>query len=298
MLKARLSGILPDMRRLYRDGELRPGGIASGVFIKFVLTADKPFIRKVNGLLAHQANYFGPPYCSCSDKDLYKFTFNKKTHYGKITFGILCNRAHVAEWEALGEAEPDKWCFACDCCKEVSPPRHSPLHPCASTSPQNYPMSMPLRLLMRAYLIYLIYAKIQQVFDSEKGGMAKLDAERTRKASLDDDVCEKEDVDFSALHKATRYDCCPLLPFTHVVFDPMHAMHNEINLISDEARAYDSYTRGLWARAGGGSDTAYAVTLPQMLTHTSGVEVAEAGAPTTQRKTNLTMISRRQSTST
>ena len=119
MLKARLENILPDLRRLYNEGEggeLSPNGDPSGIFIKIVLSADKPFMRKLNGLLSHNANCFGPPSCSCCDEDLYNFTFNKKTHYGQVTYATLCHRAHVPVWQALGQPEPARWEFKCDCC--------------------------------------------------------------------------------------------------------------------------------------------------------------------------------------
>lgn len=29
----------------------------------------------------------------------------------------------------------------------------------------------------------------------------------------------------------------PLVPFHHVVFDPMHGLHNELNVIFDEVRS-------------------------------------------------------------
>ena len=57
--------------------------------------------------------------CGCCDADLYTFSFNKKTHYGRVTFAQLCARAHVPLHEALGEDEPEEWCFECDCCGEV-----------------------------------------------------------------------------------------------------------------------------------------------------------------------------------
>ena len=123
-MKGRLANILPDMRRLYNGGEageLMREGQSTGIFVKLVLSADKPFMRKINGLLSHNANCFGPPSCSCTDKDLYNFTFNKKTHYGKVTFATLCHRAHVPVWQALGLKEPEKWEFFCDGCKARNP---------------------------------------------------------------------------------------------------------------------------------------------------------------------------------
>lgn len=81
MLKARLENILPDLRRLYNAGEageLSPNGDPSGIFVKIVLSADKPFMRKLNGLLSHNANCFGPPSCSCCDEDLYNDYLREK----------------------------------------------------------------------------------------------------------------------------------------------------------------------------------------------------------------------------
>ena len=92
------------------------------MFVVFALTADKPFSRKANALQSHNADCFGSPNCNCKDKDLFNFTFDKKTHYGKLTFETLCNRAHVPLWMALDEDEPEDWEFQCDCCHEVHHP--------------------------------------------------------------------------------------------------------------------------------------------------------------------------------
>ena len=67
VLAGRLSHLLPDMRRLYVDKELCPEGEPSGVYIEMVLVADKPFIRHVCGMLSHNADAFGAPFCTCSD---------------------------------------------------------------------------------------------------------------------------------------------------------------------------------------------------------------------------------------
>ena len=121
ILKGRLRGLRPSLCRLFVDGELRPGGVRSGVFVRFCLLADKPFIRHVCGLLSHNADGFGSPLCNCCDIDIYNFTMSKLNHYEKITFEMLCNRAHVPLWQALDQPEPDHWCFKCDCCNEVIP---------------------------------------------------------------------------------------------------------------------------------------------------------------------------------
>ena len=47
VLRARLQDVRPALARLHRDGELRPGGVRSGVFVRICLVADKPFIRHV-----------------------------------------------------------------------------------------------------------------------------------------------------------------------------------------------------------------------------------------------------------
>mmetsp|Transcript_9321 Transcript_9321/g.19486 ORF Transcript_9321/g.19486 Transcript_9321/m.19486 type:complete len:176 (+) Transcript_9321:429-956(+) len=106
ILQGRLAEIRPALQRLYSSHELCPGGVRSGVFVNLCLVADKPFIRHVCGLLSHNADAFGSPFCNCTDKELYNFERCKRTHYGQISFETLCSRAHVPVWEALGQAEP------------------------------------------------------------------------------------------------------------------------------------------------------------------------------------------------
>ena len=65
--------------------------------------------------------------------------------------------------------------------------------------------------------------------------MHKLDAERARRAALDPAAAKAEAETFSSLHDATVYDHPPLLPVDEVVFDPMHAMHTEANVLLDES---------------------------------------------------------------
>ena len=70
VLDGRLANLLPDIRRLYANGhsgQLCPDGNPSGIYIKLVLVADKPFIRHVCGLLSHNADAFGAPMCTCCD---------------------------------------------------------------------------------------------------------------------------------------------------------------------------------------------------------------------------------------
>ena len=126
VLAGRLTGVLPDLRRIYNNGEageLLLNGEKTDVFVKFVLVADKPFIRHVCGLLSHNADSFDAPFCVCCDETerpaLYDFTQDKHTHYGQYTFEDLCHRAHVAPFEALGQKEPEHWFFACPCCSAM-----------------------------------------------------------------------------------------------------------------------------------------------------------------------------------
>lgn len=136
ILDARLTNILPDYNRIYLDGELKPEGERSGVYVKFVLVADKPFIRHVCGMLSHNADAFGAPMCECCDEEhkpsLFDFTHDKHTHYGRTTFEDLCHRAHVAPWEQLRQPEPAKWYFKCPCCGEVRSAAHGDMYMCCA----------------------------------------------------------------------------------------------------------------------------------------------------------------------
>lgn len=140
VLRARTKEIRPVLARLHADGELRPGGVRSGVFVRICLVADKPFIRHVCGLTSHNADAFGAPFCKCCDRDIYKFSFDKKSHYGNVTFEQLCSRAHIPTWQALGQSEPAEWCFECDGCGEVR---------CSSSSRVlDSPLVISIRLLI------------------------------------------------------------------------------------------------------------------------------------------------------
>jgi hypothetical protein len=219
VLKGRLARVRPALCRLWRDGELRPGGVPSGVFVRLCLVADKPFLRHVCGLLSHNADAFGSPLCGCCDVDLYNFSMCKLTHYGQVSYERLCNRAHVALWQALGEPEPKEWKFSCDCCHEVSLPAKPMPCICSSQPP------------------FLLHP---QVFDSADGGLKKLEAEaaaRLQNASAADD--ER----FSKLHLSCQYGQEALIPFHYVQWDPMHGAHNELNVLLDEVRVVMSTNR-------------------------------------------------------
>jgi hypothetical protein len=148
VIAGRLENCLPDIRRIYRTGELaNDDGTPSGIFVRLVLVADKPFIRHACGMLSHNADSFGAPFCTCCDTSddgdttsgggLYDYTMDTRTHYGNTTVEDLCRRAHVAPWEMMGEREPQQWFFECPCCGEVCacPTLPTPTHVFRQTQP-------------------------------------------------------------------------------------------------------------------------------------------------------------------
>ena len=198
VLAGRLSGVLPDMCRLFNHGEageLLLDGVSTGVFVKFVLVADKPFIRHVCGLLSHNADAFGAPFCECCDETdrpaLYDFTRCTETHYGGTTFADLCHRAHCATWEALGEKEPEFWHFDCPCC--------------------------------------------QTAFGTDHGGRAALDEIDAKLLGMEPGPLASTLKTHAKGHLAQMLRRWPLLPFHYVTHDPMHGVHNEANAVLDEA---------------------------------------------------------------
>ena len=198
VLDGRLTGVLPDLCRLYNDGEageLLLDGVPTEVFVKFVLVADKPFIRHVCGLLSHNADAFGAPFCECCDETdrpaLYDFTRCTETHYGGTTFPDLCHRAHCATWEALGQKEPEFWHFKCPCC--------------------------------------------QAAFGTDHGGRAALDEIDAKLSGMEPGPLASTLKLHAKLHLAQMLRRRPLLPFHYVTHDPMHGVHNEANAVLDEA---------------------------------------------------------------
>ena len=198
ILNARLIAVLPDLQRLFNGGE--PGellldGVSTGVFVELVLVADKPFIRHVCGLLSHNADAFGAPFCNCCDQTdrpaLYDFSQCKHTHYGRTSFEDLCHRAHVPLWEALGLKEPEFWEFRCPCC--------------------------PAR------------------FGTDHGGAAALEELDAELAAMDQRHMTAKMKKHADGHLAQQLRRPPLLPFHYVTHDPMHAVHNEANALLDEA---------------------------------------------------------------
>ena len=216
-----------------------PDGKPSGIFMELALTADKPFERKVNGLLAHNAIYFGQPLCDCDESKIYNLTFCKKTHYNQITFEMMCHRAHVPTWQALHQPEPRKWSFKCDCCGEVRAPVrvHGEGIGTAYLGPPNPPPHTRLSA---------------QTFSTENGGKEKLIREQARVNKLSPDDRETELKKHADKHKSQKFNCPPLIPCHHYLWDPMHAVHCELNVILDEVsagRGVGGGRRG-WGEAG------------------------------------------------
>ena len=180
------------------------------MYVELCLVADKPFIRHVCGLLSHNADGFGSPFCGCCDIDLFNFSMSKLDHYGKITFKILCNRAHVPLWQALDQPEPEHWCFTCDCCNEVSP---------AAVPFCSY-----------YFTLSAIHMTCAQVYDKAEGGVAKLEREAVSRSSASASDQER----YARLHLSSQFDMEPLIPFHYVQWDPMHGLHNELNVLLDE----------------------------------------------------------------
>lgn len=64
--------------------------------------------------------------------------------------------------------------------------------------------------------------------------MAKLEQERTQRASWPENKLEKEDEKFSRMHLSSKWGKEPLIPFHMVQWDPMHGLHNEFNALVNE----------------------------------------------------------------
>ena len=78
-------------------------------------------------------------------------------------------------------------------------------------------------------------ARARQHFGTAHGGYAKLEIIDAKLALLDDKNRAKELKKHADRHLAQQLRREPLLPFHFVVFDPMHGVHNEINVLLDEA---------------------------------------------------------------
>jgi len=75
----------------------------------------------------------------------------------------------------------------------------------------------------------------RQKFGTKHGGKAKLEAIDAKLAAMDDGNRTKAIKKHAGTHLAQMLRRAPLLPFHYVVFDPMHGVHNEANVLLDEA---------------------------------------------------------------
>ena len=62
------------------------------------------------------------------------------TLHGRVTYEMMCARAHVPVWEALGEQEPAEWSMSCDCCSTVcsTPPPLASAPRATAQMPRSY----------------------------------------------------------------------------------------------------------------------------------------------------------------
>ena len=133
-LDARLSGVRPQLAKIWRDGFItrrRPARAATAeadgveeseekIYVKILLTADKSGMCHLLGRKSNNYDCFGLQ-CDCSDKnnEMHDLTKPPLTHFDNITFAKRVGRAHTALWDALDETEPDNWTVHCDCCDRV-----------------------------------------------------------------------------------------------------------------------------------------------------------------------------------
>lgn len=109
-LMSRLGGTRRQLCRIYQDAKLK-GKDKKGkdVYVKLILTADKPFLCHAMGRRSFNHNYFSQQ-CDCQMHELYDLTHDLETHYkDAIPFETRCGRALVPLWEALDMPEPEDW---------------------------------------------------------------------------------------------------------------------------------------------------------------------------------------------
>ena len=73
-----------------------------------------------------------------------------------------------------------------------------------------------------------------QVYDKAKGGLKKLEEEVISR--LNASVSDQER--YAKLHHSSQFGMEPLIPFHYVQWDPMHGLHNELNVLMDEVCVY------------------------------------------------------------
>ena len=120
----RVAPVLPILQRIRREGgQLRDkDGDLTGIFVKFAMGGDKPWLRHVLGQRSHNHTYFSHS-CPCAQKDMYDMSQDHTSHYPCGEYGdeaheeVLCRRAHVCPGQHL-RGEPFT-AFACPDCEKV-----------------------------------------------------------------------------------------------------------------------------------------------------------------------------------
>jgi len=107
-VKTRTVQLRKDLYRLYRDPQMRDAdGAPTNIFVRFVITGDKPALMKLLGRRSFAHDCFSAC-CGCSEKEgeLNDYTKYYKSHYGELSYEDRCALAFVALWVALEEEEP------------------------------------------------------------------------------------------------------------------------------------------------------------------------------------------------
>jgi hypothetical protein len=78
----RVAPVLPILQRVRREGgQLRDkDGDLTGIFVKFAMGGDKPWLRHVLGQRSHNHTYFSHS-CPCAQKDMYDMSQDHTSHY-------------------------------------------------------------------------------------------------------------------------------------------------------------------------------------------------------------------------
>eukprot|EP00967_Tisochrysis_lutea_P072466 scaffold96599_cov31-Tisochrysis_lutea.AAC.1 len=103
-VKVQCLELRPAFCRLYRNGQLMPGGQACNppVYVAIAVVADLPAIRKLGGYLQHTHDCFGPPFCNCHAANMFNFNEDPETHYGAgLDYEEEANKHHTPLW-AMG----------------------------------------------------------------------------------------------------------------------------------------------------------------------------------------------------
>ena len=219
-VKLRSARIRPALLRLFAsNGQLlKEDGMGSGVYVRFALTGDKPWLCHVLGRRSFGHDFFSP-HCGCSEKKkhLYNFTFNKATHYDGVTFEERCNLALVPLWEALGLPEPTDWTVTCNAQARHRLVHGPPMH--ARIARVACRLNAPVRACMQVWTKRQVLAK-------------RAECDRMTSAQY-----EAFDEKWSHDHAGQHFNRPPLLPYNDgmTLVDTLHAFINDYNDALTEA---------------------------------------------------------------